>query len=1376
MADIKRLHYFNHQFLVESDFTDEQQYHLAMRRRHNAALHDYGVADGLAVTRSGDREITIQPGMAIDRDGRELVLLDSRGVNLSDTAAFPAGATVHLTIAWHEEESDPSTATGVTGNTRITEKPLVLASTTAPAGDGSVIRLARFTLTAGGNVPGNLGDVFADGRQIAGAALAPASVATDKLADGAVDESKLSVGARGKLVTHGDGHDHSGGDGAQIRHSSLSLDGGSNPHGTTAADVGALSSAGGTISGSLLLHRGTVGLGATPEPLSRLVVESNDGAAGAPAGVAFGRVATTSSDGSGTASGLEIDARGSGRGEKRGLTARVSGGGEKHAGYFSATSGTGSDFTQALHADASSEGTGVVMGLWTGLTGSGTGLKIGVVSEVRGGGQKKAASFLAESPAGSTEPTEGASISAVNQGSGLARGLSVEVGGPGGNGPKQGIVSVARGSGHKQAGEFYAESDSGTADLTVGVKVLATTEGTGDTKGLLVDASGSGAGRKDGISCQVSGAGQKDAGRFHAYSDAGSTDFTRALLAYAQNAGAGEAVACHAYAVGEGSGRKQGVLSEVSGAGDKHAGQFYASSGTSSPGFTNALRAGAGSDGTGHVMALWVNAEGSGTGLKEGIQCWASGSGEKRAAFFAAESRAGSSDYTSAVEVHAINEGNGVTKGLDVRLRGSGSGLKQGIVSIVEGGGEKSAGQFGAYSGADTAEWTNALYVRANSAGTGDVSGLRMEASGEGKGFKEGISCVTTGGGPKRAGNFYAATPPGWDDATQGLSVDAISNGTGATLGFSLDARGSGPGQKEGIVCTVSGSGHKYGGQFRAYSDSGTADGSEALRAVARSDGTGGALGLFIDAAGSGPGLKQGILANVAGEGTEVTGLDLSAANTGGGRAVGIRCATSGPGNQFAGHFEAASGASATDQTRALSAYVSSEGSGVAHALVASAGGVGTGVKYGVWAHAHGAGEKHAGTFHAGSSAGSTDNTFGVEVHANSEGTGFVSGIRGIATGEGSGFKEALSCSATGGGPKRAAYFASETATGLAETTEGVYVIARNDGTGPAHAIYAYAVGSGAGEKIGIYSSATGGGTKWAGFFVGNVHVNGVLSKAGGTFLIDHPLDPENKTLRHSFVESPEDLCLYRGKVQLDAAGKGTVKMPSYFAALTKEEDATVSLTAIGSKPFLTGCEWNRNFTAFTVYGEPGREVSYLVLADRDDPVIHQLRRPVEEKKGAGYFQKGELLNPEAYGKAPKAAPDGVGAARQTKAPMDMAPPSFPDFPAPPTPTAPPDFPLSPLPTVPFPALEEEHRQIEEAWARSREEQRQRIESFRQEEQHRRRQLEEALAAARQQPDQNAQEHGEPVEALDEAPETPSAPPESAPPRRKKTVADRKKK
>jgi hypothetical protein len=455
MADIKRLHYFNHQFLVEADFSDEQQYHLAMRRRHNASLHGYGVADGLAVSRSGDREITVQPGMAIDREGRELILLDSRTISLNDAAAFPAGATVHITIAYHEEESDPSTATGVTGHTRTSEKPEVRAVTAAPPGDGSLILLGQFALSAAGNVPGNVGDVFADGRQLA----------TATLADGSVEESKLDTAARARLVTNGDAHDHSGGDGAQISHSALKLDGGSNPHETTAADVGALSITGGTLSGSLQIPNGNVGLGTTPEALSRLSIRSDDG----PAGIALATLATSSSDGSGSVTGIDVSVQGSGSGEKRGISCTLTGTGEKHAGYFSATSGAGSEFTQALHADASSEGSGPVMGLWSGLTGSGTGLKLGLVSEVRGGGPKHAASFFAESVDGSSELTEGINIGAVSQGTGNVSGLRLEASGSG-PGQKEGIVCTVQGSGHKYGGQFRAYSDGDTGDGAEGLR------------------------------------------------------------------------------------------------------------------------------------------------------------------------------------------------------------------------------------------------------------------------------------------------------------------------------------------------------------------------------------------------------------------------------------------------------------------------------------------------------------------------------------------------------------------------------------------------------------------------------------------------------------------------------------------------------------------------------------------------------------------------------------------------------------------------------------------------------------------------------------------------------------------------------------------
>lgn len=66
----------------------------------------------------------------------------------------------------------------------------------------------------------------------------------------------------------------------------------------------------------------------------------------------------------------------------------------------------------------------------------------------------------------------------------------------------------------------------------------------------------------------------------------------------------------------------------------------------------------------------------------------------------------------------------------------------------------------------------------------------------------------------------------------------------------------------------------------------------------------------------------------------------------------------------------------------------------------------------------------------------------------------------------------------------------------------------------------------------------------------GNFAINGSLSKGSGTFLIDHPLDPENKNLRHAFVEAPENLNIYRGIVRL-VNGKATVDIDSYFGMTT---------------------------------------------------------------------------------------------------------------------------------------------------------------------------------------------------------------------------------
>ena len=68
-----------------------------------------------------------------------------------------------------------------------------------------------------------------------------------------------------------------------------------------------------------------------------------------------------------------------------------------------------------------------------------------------------------------------------------------------------------------------------------------------------------------------------------------------------------------------------------------------------------------------------------------------------------------------------------------------------------------------------------------------------------------------------------------------------------------------------------------------------------------------------------------------------------------------------------------------------------------------------------------------------------------------------------------------------------------------------------------------------------------------AGIFEGSVDVGGNLSKSGGSFKIDDPLDPEDKYLYHSFVESPDMMNIYNGNVVTDGSGRAVVSFPPIF-------------------------------------------------------------------------------------------------------------------------------------------------------------------------------------------------------------------------------------
>jgi hypothetical protein len=71
----ERLQFFNGQRLFASDLQGLEQFNREMRWLHNQSLHQAGVASGYAISgKKDDREVTIQPGYALDSLGREIVL------------------------------------------------------------------------------------------------------------------------------------------------------------------------------------------------------------------------------------------------------------------------------------------------------------------------------------------------------------------------------------------------------------------------------------------------------------------------------------------------------------------------------------------------------------------------------------------------------------------------------------------------------------------------------------------------------------------------------------------------------------------------------------------------------------------------------------------------------------------------------------------------------------------------------------------------------------------------------------------------------------------------------------------------------------------------------------------------------------------------------------------------------------------------------------------------------------------------------------------------------------------------------------------------------------------------------------------------------
>lgn len=177
----KRPNYFQSQFLVVRDFQDEQRYHAESLQRHNRLMHEWGVRDGLQVTKSGDNYV-VTPGSAIDRLGREIVLDDKDTRTITAAKVQEVRGTdpyVSVTIKFKEapskDQDDKYPPNGEAEYvTRMVQAPDIDVMKT-PASDviilahiaadgvinNSVRKLATSFIPRGTNL--NLGDVLLDG-------------------------------------------------------------------------------------------------------------------------------------------------------------------------------------------------------------------------------------------------------------------------------------------------------------------------------------------------------------------------------------------------------------------------------------------------------------------------------------------------------------------------------------------------------------------------------------------------------------------------------------------------------------------------------------------------------------------------------------------------------------------------------------------------------------------------------------------------------------------------------------------------------------------------------------------------------------------------------------------------------------------------------------------------------------------------------------------------------------------------------------------------------------------------------------------------------------------------------------------------------------
>lgn len=104
MTEFERPRYFAGKLITAEDFELEQRYHIEKRWLLNRMLEGAGIVSGLGVVPSEQGTVTVEPGLALDPLGREILVTEPQQLAIPDCVE-----PLSICLLYREIETDHGT-------------------------------------------------------------------------------------------------------------------------------------------------------------------------------------------------------------------------------------------------------------------------------------------------------------------------------------------------------------------------------------------------------------------------------------------------------------------------------------------------------------------------------------------------------------------------------------------------------------------------------------------------------------------------------------------------------------------------------------------------------------------------------------------------------------------------------------------------------------------------------------------------------------------------------------------------------------------------------------------------------------------------------------------------------------------------------------------------------------------------------------------------------------------------------------------------------------------------------------------------------------------------------------------------------------------